>query len=151
MQYYINILYNKYIMLKTRNRLTKTVHFGKRRHINKRTRRTNTKTNVNKYKKTKRIRRSKTHRIKSRRRAQNGGGFFSALIPEDALNVFRSIPASVGHFSDKLSGLNSPASSYVYPTQQPNVNTISNVNSAQLRLLDLNNIYNNAATNTMNL
>ena len=138
-------------MLKTRNRLTKTVHFGKRRHINKRTRRTNNKTNANKYKKTKRIRRSKTRRNKSRRRAQNGGGFFSALIPEDALNVFRSIPEAVGHFSDKLSGLNSPASSYVYPTQQPHVNTISNVNSAQPRLLDLNNIYSNAATNTMNL
>ena len=136
-------------MLKTRNRHTKTVRFGKRRHINKRTRRTINKTNVNKYKKTKRIRRSKNHRNKSRRRAQNGGGFFSAIIPEDALNVFRSIPASVGHFSDKLSGLPSPASSYVYPTQQPNVNTISNVNSAQPRLLDLNNIYNNASTSVV--
>ena len=136
-------------MLKTRNRLTKTVHSGKRRHINKRTRRTNNKTNVNKYKKTKRIRRSKTRRNKSRRRAQNGGGFFSALMQEDALNVFRSIPEAVGHFSDKLSGINSPASSYVYPTQQPHVNTISNVNSAQPRLLDLNNIYNNASTSVV--
>ena len=133
-------------MLKTRNRLTKTVRFTKRRHISKRTR-CMTKNTMSKYKKTKRVRHTKTRRAVRRRRAQTGGGYFSTLMPEDVLNAFRSVPEAVGHFSDKLIGQNSPASSYVYPTQQPHVNTISDIDSLQPRLLDLNDIYNNASAN----
>ena len=143
-----NILCNKYIMIKYRNRLTKTMRFGKLRHTSKRSRRMS-RTTMSKYKKTKRVRRSKTRKnIKSRRRYQCGGGFVSDIMPEDLLNSFRSIPAAVGHFTDTLSGQYSPASSYPYPTNQPNVVT-NNIGSSQHTLLPLNDIYNNASTNVM--
>ena len=141
----INILCNKYIMLKTRNRLTKTKRNGKRKYKSNRTRMAN----MRKYK-TKRVRHTKTHRHRTRHRAQNGGGFISSIVGEDALNLFRSIPASVGHLSDAISGQHSPASSYVYPTQQPHVNTISNINSSK-SLLNLDGIYRTAGLNALSL
>lgn len=53
---------------------------------------------------------------------QRGGGlnqFISAIVPQDILNVGRSIPAAAGHMYDKFNGSLSMPSSLVYPTQQP--------------------------------
>ena len=53
---------------------------------------------------------------------QRGGGlnqFMSAIVPQDILNIGRSLPAAAGHMYDKFNGSLSPASSLVYPTQQP--------------------------------
>ena len=132
-------------MLKPRNRL-KTMRNGKRKHRSNRTRTAN----MRKYK-TKRVHRTKTRRYRTRHRAQNGGGFISSIVGEDTLNLFRSIPASVGHFSDTLSGRHSPASSYVYPTQQPHVGTIGNLNASPSSLLDLDGIYRVAGVNALSL
>jgi hypothetical protein len=51
-----------------------------------------------------------------------GGGlsqFMSSIIPEEALNVGRSVPSAIGHAYDKFTGVLSTPSSMVYPTQQP--------------------------------
>ena len=51
-----------------------------------------------------------------------GGGlgtFVAALVPQEALNIGRSVPAAFGHAYDKFSGVLSSPSSLVYPTQQP--------------------------------
>lgn len=144
-------------MIKHRNRANKTARYGKRLHISKQTRRINLNTtnkiktnktimNNNKYKK-KRSRHTKTRRVvRTRRRNQTGGGFAATILGDDAINVFRSIPASIGHLVDTVNGQPHPASSFVYPTQQPHVNTISNINSSQYSLLPLNDIYNNATS-----
>ena len=49
----------------------------------------------------------------------NIGNFASALIPDDVLNIGRSIPAGIGHMYDKFVGVASTPSSMVYPTEQP--------------------------------
>jgi len=49
----------------------------------------------------------------------NIGNFASALIPNDILNISRSIPAGIGHMYDKFVGVASTPSSMVYPTEQP--------------------------------
>ena len=53
-----------------------------------------------------------------------GGGlssFVSSILPDEIVNIGRSIPASVGHMVDKFNGTISSPSSLVYPTQQPHV------------------------------
>jgi hypothetical protein len=58
----------------------------------------------------------------SRSRRMRGGGlgtFVAALVPQEALNIGRSVPAAFGHAYDKFSGVLSSPSSLVYPTQQP--------------------------------
>jgi hypothetical protein len=59
---------------------------------------------------------------RSRGRHMRGGGlsqFMSSIIPEEALNVGRSVPSAIGHAYDKFTGVLSTPSSMVYPTQQP--------------------------------
>ena len=54
--------------------------------------------------------------------SMRGGGlsqFMSSIIPEEALNVGRSVPSAIGHAYDKFTGVLSTPSSMVYPTQQP--------------------------------
>ena len=136
-------------MPKPHNRLTKRRRNGKGRRVCNRTRYIS-KTTMSKYKKSKHSRQTKTRKSKRPiRRAQNGGGFISSIMEEGALNLFRSIPASVGHFADTINGQFSPASSFVYPTQQPNVIPINNINSSQFRLLPLNDIYDSATMNSI--
>jgi hypothetical protein len=58
----------------------------------------------------------------SRSRRMRGGGlgtFVAALVPQEALNIGRSVPAAFGHAYDKFTGVLSTPSSLVYPTQQP--------------------------------
>jgi hypothetical protein len=55
---------------------------------------------------------------------QNGGNvgsFITKLLPEEIVNVGRSVPAAFGHLSDKFNGELSHPSSMVYPTEQPHV------------------------------
>lgn len=57
-----------------------------------------------------------------RGRSMRGGGlsaFMSTILPDDAVNAVRSVPAAFGHLSDKFNGLISLPSSLVYPTEQP--------------------------------
>ena len=60
---------------------------------------------------------------KNYRTKQKGGGnigsFLSSLVPNDILNITRSVPAAVGHMYDKFNGVSSLPSSMVYPTDQP--------------------------------
>ena len=53
---------------------------------------------------------------------QRGGGlsdFMTAIVPDDLMNIGRSIPAAAGNFMDKFNGLRPLGTSQVYPTQQP--------------------------------
>jgi hypothetical protein len=49
---------------------------------------------------------------------QGGGGFFSNLLPDEIVNIGRSIPAALGRMTDQYNGVLSHPSDYVYPTQQ---------------------------------
>jgi hypothetical protein len=60
-------------------------------------------------------------------RKQRGGGlteFVTALLPQEIVNIGRSLPASLGHVYDKYDGAIPSASSMVYPTDQPLVKAI---------------------------
>lgn len=50
---------------------------------------------------------------------QQGGSFFSTLIPQDILNGVRAGISSVSNLVDNYTGRISPADRMVYPTQQP--------------------------------
>ena len=57
---------------------------------------------------------------------QRGGGFMndlsmfaSKILPDDVVNLTRSIPAAGGNLMDRFNGNIPSASSQVYPTQQP--------------------------------
>ena len=70
----------------------------------------------------KRSRGKRSGHKRSRGRHMRGGGlsqFMSSIIPEEALNVGRSVPSAIGHAYDKFTGVLSTPSSMVYPTQQP--------------------------------
>jgi hypothetical protein len=87
-----------------------------------------------------------TRRGRKYGKAMRGGGlsaYMSTLLPDDAMNAFRSVPAAFGHLSDKFSGLVSSPSSMVYPTQQPLVQTPS---TSPITPPDIKGIYNSAST-----
>lgn len=56
---------------------------------------------------------------KKRGKKQKGGGFLSTLLPDEIVNIGRSIPATLGQMYDRFDGSISPASTHVYPTDQP--------------------------------
>ena len=76
-----------------------------------------------------------------------GGGMFSefitAIVPEELVNIGRSIPASLGQMSDKFQGVISSPSSQVYPTQQPLVQAIKPL-STPVTMPDILGSYNSA-------
>ena len=55
---------------------------------------------------------------KRRKFKQGGGGFFSNLLPDEIVNIGRSVPAALGRMTDQYNGVLSHPSDYVYPTQQ---------------------------------
>jgi len=59
----------------------------------------------------KRRHRPKTYKIR-------GGGFISDIVPNDILNVFRSVPAGITNIYDGAIGRPTINSNYVFPTQQ---------------------------------
>lgn len=76
---------------------------------------------------------------------QRGGGlnqFISAIVPDDLLNIGRSIPAAAGHMYDKFNGSLSSPSSLVYPTQQPLAALASPDASRMMKPADLQEMYN---------
>ena len=77
---------------------------------------------------------------------QRGGGlnnFISAILPEEAVNIGRSVPAAFSRAYDNFSGSLSPPSSFVYPTQQP---TVNDVTLPKISPPDILNMYNTANT-----
>ena len=73
----------------------------------------------------------KSKKGKKTGKKQRGGSFseniskmFTTLVPEEIVNITRSLPASVGHMYDKYNGATPSASSMVYPTEQPLVHKI---------------------------
>jgi len=70
----------------------------------------------------------KIYNKNNKNKRMRGGGMFSdfvtAIVPDELINIGRSIPASLGHLSDKFQGVNSSPSSQVYPTQQPLVQAV---------------------------
>ena len=61
---------------------------------------------------------------RGRGKGMHGGGlssFISTILPDEIVNIGRSVPAAVGHMADKFNGVISSGSSQVYPTQQPNI------------------------------
>ena len=68
-------------------------------------------------------------RVRGRASMRGGGlsAYMSTLLPDDAVNAFRSVPAAFGHLSDKFNGLVSSPSSMVYPTQQPLIQNIQDM------------------------
>jgi hypothetical protein len=110
-----------------------------------------------KSKRTKKSKRSSRRGMRSRgmrsrgmrSRGMRGGGlsmFMSSLLPDDVVNVGRSVPSAFEQLSDKFNGLISPASYQVYPTNQPLAMATGTTHSAvPIAPTNINAIYNNAA------
>ena len=80
---------------------------------------------------------------------QRGGGisnFITSILPEELVNVGRSVPASLGHLADKFNGELSHPSSRVYPTEQPHIYDSNDrgalINPNTMSMADIRNIYN---------
>ena len=85
-----------------------------------------------------------------KRKGMRGGGlsmFMSSLLPDDVINVGRSVPSAFEQLSDKFNGLISPASYQVYPTNQPLAMATSSTHSGAVPMppTNINAIYNSAA------
>lgn len=82
----------------------------------------------------------------NKNKRMRGGGMFSdfltAVVPDELINIGRSIPASFEHLSDKFQGVNSSPSSQVYPTQQPLVQAVKP--SSAIGMPDIIGSYNSA-------
>jgi hypothetical protein len=85
---------------------------------------------------------------KLRARGQRGGSissFMTSILPEELVNVGRSVPSAFGHLADKFNGELSHPSSMVYPTQQPHVDDSSSrgslINPNTMGMADIRNIY----------
>ena len=59
--------------------------------------------------------------IKNKQRGGGVSSFISGILPDEIVNIGRSVPAAFGHMSDKFNGVISLPSSHVYPTQQQHV------------------------------
>ena len=82
----------------------------------------------------------------SKGKKQYGGGlseFMSTILPDDIVNLGRSIPAAIGHTMDRFNGLIPSASSHVYPTQQPIINQTQPATGA-IKPPDINGAYGRA-------
>ena len=83
---------------------------------------------------------------------QSGGGlneFISTIIPEDILNIGRSIPAAAGNLMDRFNGNIPSASSHVYPTQQPMVSQAQQA-TGSVSPPDINAAYRSAVASVRN-
>ena len=91
----------------------------------------------------------KSKRTKKRKDMRGGGlsMFMSSLLPDDVINVGRSVPSAFEQLSDKFNGLISPASYQVYPTNQPLAMATSSTHSGAVPMppTNINAIYNSAA------
>jgi hypothetical protein len=89
---------------------------------------------------------NKNNKNNKNNKRMRGGAMFSdfitALVPDELINIGRSIPASFGHLSDKFQGVNSSPSSQVYPTQQPLVQAVKPTTS--MGMPDIIGSYNSA-------
>jgi hypothetical protein len=89
------------------------------------------------------------NRHKNNHRSQRGGGissFISTILPEELVNMGRSVPSALGHLADKFNGDLSHPSSMVYPTQQPHVYDGSDsrgalINPNRMSIADIRDIY----------
>ena len=79
---------------------------------------------------------------------QKGGGFLTKIMPEELVNVGRSVPAAFGNLADKFKGDIPHPSSKVYPTEQPHVYSSEDrgtlINPDTISIDDIKDIYNNA-------
>ena len=87
---------------------------------------------------------------KDKHRSQRGGGissFISTILPEELVNMGRSVPSAFGHLADKFNGDLSHPSSMVYPTQQPHVYDDGSdgrgalINPNRMSMSDIRDIY----------
>jgi len=79
-------------------------------------------------------------------RKQRGGGmsnFISTILPDEAVNIGRSIPAAFTRAYNNFSGVSHLPSSYVYPTQQP---PTIDILSPKMSPPDILGMYNTANT-----
>jgi len=84
---------------------------------------------------------------------QRGGGlseFMSAIVPDDLMNIGRSIPAAAGNFMDKFNGLNPLGTSQVYPTQQPYIQDMQR-STATVTPPDITGAYSRAVGTVQNV
>ena len=114
---------------------------GRRRKIRRSSKKRSTKKSKRGGKKSKRTK---------KRKGMRGGGlsmFMSSLLPDDVINVGRSVPSAFEQLSDKFNGLISPASYQVYPTNQPLAMATSSTHSGAVPMppTNINASYNSAA------
>lgn len=86
-------------------------------------------------------------RRRSRGKGMRGGGlssFVSTILPDEIVNIGRSLPAAVGHMADKFNGVISSGSSQVYPTQQPNIYQPPSSGAMASRPIDIMGAFNRA-------
>ena len=86
-------------------------------------------------------------RRRGRGKGMRGGGlssFVSTILPDEIVNIGRSLPAAVGHMADKFNGVISSGSSQVYPTQQPNIYQPPSSGAIASRPIDIMGAFNRA-------
>ena len=84
---------------------------------------------------------------RGRGKGMRGGGlssFVSTILPDEIVNIGRSLPAAVGHMADKFNGVISSGSSQVYPTQQPNIYQPPSSGAMASRPIDIMGAFNRA-------
>jgi hypothetical protein len=83
----------------------------------------------------------KKNKYRNRQKGGDVGSFLSSLVPDDILNITRSVPAAVGHMYDKFNGVTSMPSTMVYPTEQPLIPDVAI--DRMMRPPDISKMYNN--------
>jgi hypothetical protein len=82
----------------------------------------------------------KKYKYRNRQKGGDVGSFLSSLVPNDILNITRSVPAAIGHMYDKFDGVTSMPSTMVYPTEQPLIPDVAI--DRMMRPPDISRMYN---------
>jgi hypothetical protein len=75
------------------------------------------------------------------------GAFATSILPDDVVNLGRAIPAGLGNMYNNYTGLSPLPSSYVYPTQQPVIPTVTQPTMSPPDILGIYNTANNRVSN----
>lgn len=75
------------------------------------------------------------------------GAFATSILPDDVVNLGRAIPAGLGNMYNNYTGLSPLPSSYVYPTQQPVIPTVTQPTMSPPDILGIYNTANNQVSN----
>ena len=83
---------------------------------------------------------------------KRGGGFLTSLMPQDLVNVGRSLTGGIERGMNSFQGVSPSDSTYSLPTNQPSIiRDIQRQPYLNTTTMDINKIYTNAGNNVANL